>query len=93
MAEINIPGVSDKYKTNDLVKNLMEVERVPLTREQSKLDNYKLERECWQRVNQYMTSVRDNARGLFSYNNPFIEKSVTSSDDSVLTAEAKRDTP
>jgi len=57
MAEINIPGVSDKYKTNDLVKNLMEVERVPLTREQSKLDNYKLERECWQRVNQYMTSV------------------------------------
>ena len=93
MAEINIPGVSDKYKTNDLVKNLMEVERVPLTREQSKLDNYKLEKESWQRVNQYMTSVRDNARGLFSYNNPFIEKSVTSSDDSVLTAEAKRDTP
>ena len=93
MAEINIPGVSDKYKTNDLVKNLMEVERVPLTREQSKLESYKLEKESWQRVNQYMTSVRDNARGLFSYNNPFIEKSVTSSDDSVLTAEAKRDTP
>ena len=93
MAEINIPGVSDKYKTNDLVKNLMEVERVPLTREQSKLESYKLEKESWQRVNQYMTSVRDNARGLFSYNNPFIEKSVTSSDDSVLTADAKRDTP
>lgn len=93
MAEINIPGVSDKYKTNDLVKNLMEVERVPLTREQSKLEGYKLEKESWQRVNQYMTSVRDNARGLFSYNNPFNEKSVVSSDDSVLTAEAKRDTP
>ena len=93
MAEINIPGVSDKYKTNDLVKNLMEVERVPLTREQSKLESYKLEKESWQRVNQYMTSVRDNARGLFSYNNPFIEKSVASSDESVVTAEAKRDTP
>ena len=93
MAEINIPGVSDKYKTNDLVKNLMEIERVPLKREQSKLENYKLEKESWHRINQYMTSVRDNARGLFSYNNPFTEKSVTSSDDSVLTAEAKRDTP
>lgn len=91
MAEINIPGVSDKYKTNDLVKNLMEVERVPLTREQNKLESYKLEKESWQRVNQYMTSVRDNARGLFSYNNPFSEKSVTSSDDSVLVADAKRD--
>lgn len=50
MAEINIPGVSDKYKTNDLVKNLMEIERVPLKREQSKLENYKLEKESWHRI-------------------------------------------
>ena len=43
MADINIPGVTDKYKTNDLIKNLMEAEKVPLTREQKQLDRYKTE--------------------------------------------------
>ena len=38
MADINIPGVSDKYKTNDLVKSLVEVEKIPLKREQEKLE-------------------------------------------------------
>jgi len=41
MAGINIPGVTDKYKTNDLVESLMKVERIPLTREQEHLDSYK----------------------------------------------------
>ena len=78
MADINIPGVSDKYKTNDLVNSLIELEKVPLKREQQRLESYKLEKECLQRVNQYMTSVRDSARGLFSYNNPFTDKNVVS---------------
>lgn len=91
MAEVSIPGVSNKYKTNELVESLIEVEKVPLKYEQKTLDSYKLEKECLQRVNQYMTSVRDSARGLFSYNNPFNEKTVESSDDSVATATADRD--
>ena len=91
MADINIPGVSDKYKTNDLVNSLIELEKVPLKREQQRLESYKLEKECLQRVNQYMTSVRDSARGLFSYNNPFTDKNVVSSQEDSLTAEATRD--
>mgnify|MGYP007070332226 FL=1 len=38
MAEISIPGVSDKYKTNDYIDALMQKERIPLTREQESLD-------------------------------------------------------
>lgn len=91
MADINIPGVSDKYKTNDLVNSLIEVEKVPLKAEQRQLDTYKLQKECWQRVNQYMTSVRESARGLFSYNNPFNEKNVASTDEAVASATADRD--
>jgi len=37
MADISIPGVSNKYGTNETIQKLMEVERVPLTREQDKL--------------------------------------------------------
>lgn len=51
MSDINIPGVSDKYKTNDLIKSLLEVEKLPLKREQEKLDGYKFDKQCWQRVN------------------------------------------
>ena len=46
MSDFNIPGVSDKYKTNDLVKSLLEVERIPLNREQKKLDDFKAEKNA-----------------------------------------------
>ena len=64
MADINIPGVSDKYKTNDLVKSLVEVERLPLKREEEKLDGLKTEQANWRRVNQYMSSLRESTRSL-----------------------------
>ena len=46
MADITIPGVSDKYGTTSLIEQLMEVERVPLTREQERLDTYKAEQDA-----------------------------------------------
>ncbi len=91
MSDINIPGVSDKYKTNDLVKSLIEVERIPLNREQKKLDDYKAEKACWQRLNQYMSSLGDTTRSLYSYDNPFSEKSATSTQEFSVTADPGRD--
>ncbi len=91
MAEVSIPGVTDKYKTNDLVKALVEAERVPLVREQEKLDGFKIEQQNWQRVNQYMSSLRDTARTLYSFNNPFSEKISTSTQEFSVTAQPGRD--
>lgn len=87
---INIPGVSDRYKTNDLVESLMEVERVPLEREQSNLDAYKKEEDAWRGVNQKMSALRDSVKALYSYENPFNNKVVSSSDESAITADADR---
>jgi len=69
MADINIPGVTDKYKTNDLIKNLMEAEKVPLTREQKQLDRYKTEQSTWRNVNAQMSALRDSVKLLYSFNN------------------------
>lgn len=91
MADINIPGVSDKYKTNDLVNSLIEVEKIPLKREQDKLDGYKIEQTNWRRVNQYMSSLRESTRTLYSFDNPFTERIATSSDENSITATADRD--
>ena len=91
MSDFNIPGVSDKYKTNDLVKSLLEVERIPLNREQKKLDDFKAEKECWQRLNQYMSSLGDTTRSLYSYDNPFSEKTASSTQEYSVTADPGRD--
>ena len=71
MADITIPGVSDKYGTTSLIEQLMEVERVPLTREQEKLESYKNEQDAWRSVNKAMSSLRESVRSLYSFDNPF----------------------
>lgn len=91
MADINIPGISDKYKTNDLVNSLVEVEKIPLKREQDKLEAYKTEQSNWRRLNQYMSSLRESARSLYSYDNPFNERTASSSEERAITASPTRD--
>ena len=91
MADISIPGVTDKYKTNDLIKNLMETERVPLKREQDRLESYKTEQTAWRTVNSHMSTLRESVRSLYSFDNPFSIKLASSTDEGAVTAEPKRD--
>ena len=91
MAEISIPGVSDKYKTNDYIDALMKKERIPLTREQESLDRYKEQQGAWRGVNQKMSALRDSTKTLYSFENPFNNKIANSSDERAITAEAGRD--
>ncbi|MBB5218500.1 flagellar hook protein [Treponema rectale] len=88
---IGIPGVSDKYKTNDLVESLMEVERIPLKREQTQLETYQKQQDAWRNVNQKMSTLRDSVKTLYSFENPFNNKLTTSSDENALTVDAGRE--
>ena len=65
MPGINIPGVSNKYNTTETVEKLMQIERVPLTREQKTLDTYKSQQDAWRDINRKMTSLRDSAKSLY----------------------------
>lgn len=91
MADITIPGVSDKYGTTSLIEQLMEVERVPLTREQEKLESYKNEQDAWRSVNKAMSSLRESVRSLYSFDNPFNTKLASSTEEDAITAEPSRD--
>ncbi len=91
MAGISIPGVSDKYKTNDLVEGLMKVERTPLTREQNTLEGYKTQQDAWRSVNQRMSSLRESVKTLYSFDNPFNNKLASSSNENAIYAEAGRE--
>jgi flagellar hook-associated protein 2 len=91
MAGLSIPGVSDKYKTNDYIEALMAKERIPLTREQDALDRYKDQQSAWRGVNQKMNTLRESVKNLYSFDNPFNNKLASSSDENAITADAGRD--
>ncbi|GMO58469.1 MAG: flagellar filament capping protein FliD [Treponemataceae bacterium] len=91
MAGLEIPGVTNRYKTNELIEGLMKIERVPLEREQSTVESYTFQKEAWRRVNQQMTALRESARVLFSFDNPFNNRLVSSSDEGAISATATRD--
>ena len=90
MAGINIPGVTDQYKSNETVEKLMQIERIPLNREQKALDEYKAQKDAWRDVNRLLTSLRDSTKTLYSFENPFNNKLTTSTDEFAVTAEANR---
>lgn len=91
MAEISIPGISNKYKTNDYIDALMQKERIPLNREQESLDRYKEQQSAWRGMNQKMSSLRESTKTLYSFENPFNNKITSSSDEQAITADAARD--
>ncbi|MBQ7165794.1 MAG: flagellar filament capping protein FliD [Treponema sp.] len=88
---LSIPGVSDKYKTNDLVEALMEVERIPLKREESNREKYQGQQDAWRVVNQKVSTLRESVKTLYSFDNPFNSKNAGSSDENAITADADRD--
>ncbi|MEE0134271.1 MAG: flagellar filament capping protein FliD [Treponema sp.] len=90
MSGISIPGVGDKYKTNELVEALINQERVPLEREQKTLDGYKVQKDALRSVNQNMSSLRESARNLYSFDNPFNNKMGISSDEDAISADPGR---
>ena len=65
MADISIPGVSNKYRTNETVEGLMKVERIPLTREQAALESYQTQQAAWRDVNQKLSDLRSSAKTLY----------------------------
>ena len=90
MPGINIPGVTNQYNTNDTVEKLMQVERVPLTREQDTLKTYQAQQTAWRDVNRKLTEFRESVKMLYSYENPFNNKLASSSDEFAITADASR---
>ncbi|MCR5763443.1 MAG: flagellar filament capping protein FliD [Treponema sp.] len=87
---LSIPGVTDKYKTNDLVNSLMEVERKPLRREEAQLEKYQTQQNAWRDVNQKISSLKETTKNLYSFQNPFNSKLTESSNEDALTADADR---
>ncbi len=93
MSDISIPGVSSKYNTTKLVEDLVEAERIRLTRMETQVETYETTRSTWRQLNREMGDLQRATKSLYGFENPFSEKNANSSDERILTAVASRTAP
>ena len=90
MSDFAIPGVTDKYNTQKIIDALMEAKREPLKRMQKEVGLEKQQKGSWQDVTRRLSAVRDAARSLYGFQNPFNDRIAASSDEKSLVATATR---
>ncbi len=91
MSDISIPGVNSKYGTDKMIEGLMDAERIPLRRLEDKKDTFGEQKEVWQEINATLNRFKESSKLLFGFQNPFQEHVAESSDETVATAIAGRD--
>ncbi len=91
MSDVYIPGVKSRFNSEQIIEDLMKLERVPKERTERNIENLQVQRGYWQEVGRRITSLRDSSRFLFSFQNPFNDRIAVSGNDSVITAAATRE--
>jgi flagellar hook-associated protein 2 len=92
MSDVYIPGVKSRFNTEKIIEDLMKLERVPRDRAAKDVEDLQAQKTYWQEVGRRITSLRDSAKLLYSFQNPFNDRIVVSQDESVLTGTAVRGT-
>ncbi|GHU92578.1 flagellar hook-associated protein 2 [Spirochaetia bacterium] len=91
MSDIYVPGVKSRFDTDKLIDGLMKVERIPKERTEKNIESLESQKTYWQEIGRRINSLRDSARLLYSFQNPFNERIGNSADSSVITATATRE--
>ncbi|GBU28430.1 flagellar hook-associated protein FliD [Treponema sp. R8-4-B8] len=91
MSDVYIPGVKSRFNSDQVIDGLMKIERIPRDRAQNNIDALRVQKGYWQEVGRRINALRESARQLYSFQNPFNERLGNSSDESVITAIANRD--
>ncbi|MDR1586170.1 MAG: flagellar filament capping protein FliD [Treponema sp.] len=91
MSDVYIPGVKSRFDTEKIIQDLMKVERVPKERVEKNVESLETEKTYWQEIGRRINTLRDSARQLYSFQNPFNERLAFSSDESAITGTATRE--
>ena len=84
---LGINGIISGFNTDEIVKALMETERLPLTSMETKKGNLQARSDAWRELNSRIYKLKDAAYNLQSFTT-FRSQKVTVSDDKILTATA-----
>jgi flagellar hook-associated protein 2 len=91
MSDVYVPGIKSRFNTEKLIEDLMKVERIPKDRAEKNIERLESEKTYWQDAGRRITSLRESARLLYSFQNPFNDRIVVSKDDAVITGSATRE--
>jgi flagellar hook-associated protein 2 len=76
--------------TSQMVDDLMELERQPVRRMETRVETYGEQQETWRSMGRTLGQLRDASRQMYGFENPFRDRIASSSDESILTASATR---
>ena len=91
MADIYMPGIKSRFNTEQIIEDLMSLERIPRDRVEKNIESLQSQRGYWQEIGKRITSLRDSASFLYSFQNPFSDRIVKSNNDSAITASSTRE--
>ncbi|MDR1574772.1 MAG: flagellar filament capping protein FliD [Treponema sp.] len=91
MSDVYIPGVKSRFNSEKFIEDLMKLERIPKERTEKNIESLEVRRGYWQELGRRVGSLRDSARLLYSFQNPFNERTALSADESAVTATATRE--
>lgn len=87
MATWSVSGLASGIDWADIISQLMDIKRRPITLLQNKKSDYEEKLSVWQNINTRLLSFKTEADSLKTASN-FLLKTASSSDDDVLTASA-----
>jgi len=73
-----------------MIDAIMKAERAPLNRMEDRKETFSEQKQVWNQVNRKLTTLQQNARSLYSFENPFKEFVANSSSPELLSASANR---
>ncbi|MFW6274582.1 MAG: flagellar cap protein FliD N-terminal domain-containing protein, partial [Spirochaetota bacterium] len=73
-----------------MIDAIMKAERAPLNRMEDRKVTFSEQKKVWNQVNRKLTTLQQNARSLYSFENPFKEYVANSSAPEFLSASADR---
>ncbi|MBN1970783.1 MAG: hypothetical protein JW870_15560, partial [Candidatus Delongbacteria bacterium] len=90
MSDIAIPGFSSDSNSAKMIENLLKAKRIPLEKLESTQEEYTNIKGVWQDLRVTFSKLSDSTSKLFGFENPFNEKTVSSTNEEILTAESER---
>ena len=91
MSDIYVPGIRSRFNSEQIIEDLMRLERVPRDRAENNIERFEAERTYWRDLGTRTSALGESARHLFSFQNPFSDRTVQSSDSLVMTGTATRE--
>jgi flagellar capping protein FliD len=91
MSDVYLPGVKSRFNSEKIIDDLMKIERLPKDKVEKNIESLETSKGWWQNLGRRITSLRESARMLYSFQNPFNERSAVSSDEKIITAAATRE--